>query len=57
MMNVIHIKQGQGIRHASLLDPILSVSTPVGGDTEYLIGKHELIVHPPGVLNLCVNVK
>ena len=57
MMNVIHVKQGQGIRHASLLNPMPSVSAAVGGDTEYLIGEHEFVVHPHGVLNLRVDVK
>ena len=57
MMSIIHVEQGQGVRHAGLLDSIPSVSAPVGRDTEYLIGKHELVVHPLGVLNLCIDVK
>ena len=48
---------GPGIRHTSLLNPILSVCAAVGGDTEYLIGQHELVICPPGVLNLRIDVK
>ena len=57
MMSIIHVQQGQGIRYASLLDPILSVGAVVGRDTEYLIGQHELVICPPGVLDLCVDIK
>ena len=33
------------------------ISAAVGRDTEYLIGQHELVIHPLGVLNLCIDVK
>ena len=57
MMSVIHIKQGQGIRHASLLDSILPVSSPVGREAEYLICEDNLLVCPLQVFNLRVDVE
>ena len=48
----IHIEQDQGIRHADLLDPMPSISAPVGGDAEYLVREDDLLVHPPQVFNL-----
>ena len=33
MLGVLHIKQGQGIRHAGLFDPVSPVGAPVGRDT------------------------
>ena len=57
MMGIIHIQQSQGIGHASLLEPMPPVSAPVCGEAEYLVCNDNLLVSPPQLLDLGVDVK
>ena len=57
MMSIIHIQQGQGVGHAGLLKPMLSLSALVRGEAEYLVGDYDLFISPPLLLDLVIDVK
>ena len=57
MMGIIHIQQGQGIRHTGLLKPMPLLSAPVCGGAEDLIYNYDLFVGPPLLLDLVIDVK
>ena len=57
MMSVIHVQQGQGIRHAGLLEPVPLFSALVRGEAEDLIGDYDLFVGPLLLLDLVIDVK
>ena len=55
--SVIHIQQGQGIGHTSLLEPVPSLSALVHGEAEDHVGDYDLFVSPPLLLDLAIYVK
>ena len=57
MMSVIHVQQGQGIGHTSLLKPMPPVSAPVCREAEYLVCNDDLLVGPSLLLDLVIDVK
>ena len=57
MMSVINIQQGQGIRYASLLEPVLPVSALVHGEAEYRVCDNDLLIGPLLFLDLGIDVK
>ena len=57
MASVIHVQQGQGIRHASLLHPMPSLGAPLHGEAENLICQYDLFVGPLLLFDLVVDVK
>ena len=57
MTSIIHVQQGQGIGHARLLEPVPPVSAPVCREAEYLVCDDDLLVSPPLLLDLGIDVK
>ena len=57
MMSVIHVQQGQGVRHAGLLKPVPLLGAPVRGEAEDLIGNYDIYIGPPLLLDLVIDVK
>ena len=57
MTHVIHIQQGQGVGHASLLKPMPSLGAPVHGEAEYLVCNDDLLIDLPLLLDLVIDVK
>ena len=57
MVSIIHIQQGQDVRHASLLHPMPSLDAPLHGEAENLIGHYDLFMGPPLLFDLVVDVK
>ena len=57
MVSIIHIQQGQGIRHALLLGPMLLLGASQHGEAQNFIGYYELLVHALLLLHLVKHVK
>ena len=57
IMSIIHIQQGQGVRHAGLLKPVPSLSALVREEAEDLVGDYNLFVSPLLLLDLVIDVK
>ena len=57
MTCVIHVQQGQGIRHAGLLEPMQSLSALVHREAEDLVCDYDLFIGPPLLLDLVIDVK
>ena len=57
MMSIIYIQQGQDVRHASLLNLVPSLSASVCREAGYLICDDDLLVGPPLLLDLVIDVK
>ena len=47
MAGIVHVQQGQGIRHASLLHPMPPLSASQCGEARDLIGHYNLLIHAP----------
>ena len=57
VMSIIHVQQGLGIGHAGLLKPVPPVGAPVRGEAEYLVCNDDLLIGPPLLLDLVIDVK
>ena len=57
MMSIIYVQQGQGIGHAGLLKPVPLLGALVCGEAEYLVCNHNLLISPPLLLDLVIDVK
>ena len=57
MVGIIHIQQGQGIRHTLLLRPMLLLGALQHGEAQNFVGYYELLIHASLPLHLVKHIK